>query len=431
MAAILIFGALILTSVGLFRHKAQGPAIGRLTGVHEAQWEGAQPRSGEPLYVGPYDLREGVAKMELGQGTSLLLEAPCQVELTSVGELTLRSGRLVAVVSPQARGFRVRTLTALITDLGTEFGVIAHSDGSTEAHVLKGRINITLDPNGSRRPMSLVVNERLAVVVDAVGRTIQGGLAAREDIFLLQLPPVGQPSGPAERLNLADIVGGGNGHGTGTLDRGIDLATGQAFTYPATTIRWVRQNEFRPVPQFRGIDGVFIPNGANGPVVISSTGLVFSECPRTVGSYYGGPTNGGKFFDILDQQIHTALLHGIRYGTSRHPALSLHPNAGITFDLDQIRQDSPNIRIDRLTAVCGIPSDLPQLRFSSADVWVLLDGVVRLHLHYPTEGNVVEKVDVPIPAQTRFLTLVATCSGRADYSWMLFGDPFLEPAAAR
>ena len=77
--------------------------------------------------------------MELGQGTSLLLEAPCQVELTSGGEVTLRNGRLVAVVPPEAKGFRVRTRTALITDLGTEFGVIAHSDGSTEAHVLRGR----------------------------------------------------------------------------------------------------------------------------------------------------------------------------------------------------------------------------------------------------------------------------------------------------
>jgi hypothetical protein len=59
-------------------------------------------------------------------------------------------------------------------------------------------------------------------------------------------------------------------------------------------------------------------------------------------------------------------------------------------------------------------------------VWVLLDGVVRLHLHYPGERSGVEKVDVPIPAPTRFLTLVATCSGRADYSWIFLGDPFLE-----
>jgi hypothetical protein len=239
------------------------------------------------------------------------------------------------------------------------------------------------------------------------------------------LPSVSQPAGPSRRLNLADIVGGGNGRGTGTLERGIDLGTGQAFKGPATTIRRARRNEFRPTPQLRGVDGVFVPNGALGPVVISSTGLTFSECPRTTGSYYGGPANSGKFFDIPSRQTHTVRLDGVSFSTSAHPALTLHPNAGITFDLDRIRQDNPDIPIDRFTAVCGIPKDLPQRQFSSADVWVLLDGVVRLHLQYPAERNVIEKVDVPISTGTRFLTLVATCSGRADYSWIFFGDPFL------
>ncbi len=426
IAAILMLGASIIASLTLFRHRAPGPAIGSLAGAYEAQWRGIRPHPGEPLHVGAYDLRDGLAKMELGQGTDLLLEAPCKVELESVREVTLRSGRLAAVVAPQAKGFRVRTRTALITDLGTEFGVIAHSDGSTEVHVLKGRISMALDPNKSGRPTSLVVNEGQATAVDAAARTIRDGLPARADLFLLQLPSLSRPSGPWGRLNLADILGGGNGRGTGTLDRGIDLGTGQAFKGPATTIRRARRNEFRPAPQLRGVDGVFVPNGALGPVLISSTGLTFSECPRTMGSYYGGPTNGGKFFDIPSRQTHTARLTGVSFGTSTHPALNLHPNAGITFDLDQIRQDNPDIRIDRFTAVCGIPKDLPQPQFSSADVWVLLDGVVRLHLHFPAARNVLEKVDVPIPAQTRFLTLVATCSGRADYSWVLFGDPFLE-----
>jgi hypothetical protein len=428
IAAILILGILILTFLNLFLHKPQGPVIGRLIGTYEAQWQGARPHPGEPLYVGSYDLREGVAKMELDQGTSLLLEAPCQVRLTSVCEVTLRRGRIV-VVSSQAKDFRVRTLTALITDLGTEFGVIAHFDGSTEAHILKGRISIALDPNISGRPTSLVVSEGQATVVDATGQTIQGGLAARADLFLLQLPLSDHHASESKRLNLADIVGGGNGRGTGTLNRGIDLGTGDAFNCPATDIRKARQSEFRPTPQFRGIDGVFVPIGASGPVRISSTGLTFSECPRTVGSYYGGPADSGKFYDLLSRQIHTVRLNGVSYGTSRHQALNLHPNAGITFDLDRIRQDNPDIDIDRFTAVCAIPKDLPQNRFSSADVWVLLDGVVSLHLRYPTGQGVVEKVDVPIPVQTRFLTLVTTCSGRADYSWILFGDPFLEPTA--
>ena len=428
IAAVLILGIVILTFLSFFLNKPQGHAIGRLLGAYEAQWRGPHPRPGESLYVSSYNLREGVAKMELDQGTSLLLEAPCQIKLTSVGEVSLKNGRIV-VVSSQVKDFRVRTLTALITDLGTEFGVIAHSDGSTEAHVLKGRISVALDPNISARPTSLVVNEGQATVVDATGQTIKGGLSARADIFLDQLPLSDHYVSESKRLNLADIVGGGNGRGSGTLNRGIDLGTGDAFNCPATDIRKARQSEFRPTPQFRGIDGVFVPNGATGPVIISSTGQTFSECPRTVGSYYGGPANSGKFYDLLSRKIHTARLNGLSYGTSRHQALNLHPNAGITFDLDRIRQDNPDINIDRFTAVCGITKDLPQTRFSSADVWVLMDGVVCLHLRYPTEQNIVEKVDVPILAQTRFLTLVTTCSGRADYSWILFGDPFLGPAA--
>ena len=429
IAAVLILGALVLTFLSLFRHNNLGPAIGTLAVTYEARWQGAHPRPGEPLYAGPYDLREGVAKMELGEQTNLLLEAPCRVELKSIGEVKLKSGRLAVVVPSQAKGFRVRTPTALITDLGTEFGVIAYPDGRTEAHVLRGRISVALDPNKSDRPTSLVVNEGQATAVDAAGRTIQGGLAARADLFLLQLPSLSQPASLSGRLNLADLVGGGNGHGTGRLDWGIDLVTGRAFRHPADKVKQPQRYEFRPTPQFLGIDGVFVPNGISDPVVISSTGLVFSECPRTAGSYYGGPVNSGKFYGILTQQTFAARLNGINYSTSRHPALNLHPNAGITFDLDQIRQDNPDIRIDRFTAVCGIPKEMPHAQVAPADVWILLDGVVCLHLYYPTGQYVVEKIDVPVPARTRFLTLVTTCHGDAGYSWIFFGDPFLEPAA--
>lgn len=429
IAAILLIGMMFCASVFLVRHIARGPAIGVMAGEHDPQWRGSRPRPGKPLYAGRYDLREGAAEMELGQGTRLLLEAPCQLKLTGVRDVILRSGRLVAAVSQTEAGFRVQTPTAVITDLATEFGVVAHSDGSTEAHALKGRISIAVDTYGSDHPTSLVLTEGEAASVDAAGQSVRSGLAARPDLFLLQLPAPGRPAGSSGRLNLADIVGGGNGGDSGALDKGINLGTGEAFDYPVTMIRRARLNEFLATPQFHGIDGVFVPNGARGPVVISSTGLTFSECPDTLGSYYGGPANSGKNYDIPSKQIYTARLNGVSFGSSGHPALNLHPNTGITFDVNQIRQYNPNIQIDRFTAVCGIPKDLPQTPFSSADVWILLDGVVCEHLNFPAGTGVVEKLDVPIPARTRFLTLVTTCTGRADYSWIFLGDPFLEPAA--
>jgi ferric-dicitrate binding protein FerR (iron transport regulator) len=428
VAAVLVLGAIILVSWTLLRHETQGQIVGRLTGVYEAQWDGPYPRPGRPLHAGSYDLREGLAQLELGEGASVLLQAPCQIEMNNIDEITLTSGKLTVAVSPQARGFRVRTPTVLITDLGTEFGVIAHTNGSTEAHVLKGRISMALDPNRSDRAEPLVVSEGLAAVVDEHGRTIRGGLAAQAESFLLQLPPSSQPAGSTERLNLADIVGGGNGHGTGRLDRGINLETGQVFSGPATMPNRSQRIEFRPLPRFRGIDGIFVPDGSRGPVVVSSTGLTFAQCPATTGMSYGGPANSGRVYAIQTGQVYTAKLNGVDYGSSKHPALNLHPNAGITFDLDRLRADNPDTRIERFTAVCGIPKNIPLTRASPADVWVLLDGTVRLHLHYAIDQNFVEKVDVPIGSEARFLTLASTCPGNAGFSWVFFGDPFLEPA---
>jgi len=432
VVAAVILACLVLAVASLIRPSVpKGPAVGRLAGVYEARWAGSHPGPDGAFCVGSYDLREGLATIELDRGTCLFLEAPCRIDLKGLNEVVLRHGRLVAMVPPEARGFRVRTATALITDLGTEFGVLTHQDGSTEAHVLKGRVQVALEAKGSARQVSLVVSEGSAAIVDAAGRTVRGGLAARPDHFVLALPqgPIDKTGNLGKKLNLADIVGGGNGLGTGALDRGIDLGTGQVFKGPATKIRWARQNVFWRTPYLAGVDCVFIPSRAPGPVVISSTGLTFPGCPRTLGSYFGGPTNSGKFFDLPSGRSHIVRLNGITFGTSVHPALTLHPNAGITFDLDQIRYAHPDMKLDRFTAVCGIPKDLPQTPFSSADVWILLDGEVCCHLHFPRERHVLEDVDVPIPSRARFLTLVATCPRRADYSWILFGDPYLRAAS--
>ena len=427
-AAMIALAAVIFASLPFLRPQAQSSGIGQLVGAYGAQWQGPGPNPGEPLHAGRYDLLEGVAEMELGPGTHLLVEAPCLFEVVSDSEIMLNAGRLAAVVSPQAKGFQVRTSTAIITDPGTEFGVIAYSDGRTEAHALQGSISVAANSHGSRKSTPLVITEHHAAMVDASGRFVREGLTAQADRFILRLPSGSLKTDLAGQLNLADIVGGGNGRGTGRLDWGIELRTGQAFRYPATEIRAVRRNEFHPATPFRGVDGVFVPNGAAGPVVISSTGLVFSECPSTAGSYHSSPSNTGKFFDIPSRRTYTARLNGIQFGTAGHPALNLHPNAGITFDLDQIRQDNPEIQIDRFSAICGIPKGLPQPQFSPAEVWVLLDGVVCFHLDYPVRQSSVKDVDVPIPPGARFLTLVTTCSGDADYSWILLGDPLLGPA---
>ncbi len=426
VAALLIVGVLLYTITHYQRQQAKGPAIGTLVGGYQTQWRGEQPRLSQGLYRGTYDLLDGVAEMRLHVGVRLLLEAPCRIHLTPYDEMVLDRGQVVVEVDPEANGFRVQTGNALITDLGTKFGVKAFEDGRSETHVFKGRVRVALESKNMAKPSAEIVREGFAVHVDVTGRTLRGGLNAKADDFLLQMPLLNPASSPSKLINLADLVGGGDGTGSGQLEQGIDPVTGEVLNLSPTEIGWVRQNIYTETPSFYGVDGVFVPNKALGRVVVSSTGLLFSQCPETHGSYYGGPTNSGTYRDLLSKEDYTARLLGVGYGTVSHPALRLHPNAGITYDLGALRQDNPDLVLTRFTAVCGIPKQIPNDRFSPAEVWVLLDGQNTLHLDFSQDNPSTQFIDVEIPMQSRFLTLVATCTGRADFSWIVFGDPFLE-----
>ncbi len=426
MAALLIVGVLLYTVVHYQRERSKGVAIGTLVGGYQTYWRGEQPRLGEGLYSGSYELLDGVAEMRLELGVRLVLEAPCRIHLTPYDEMTLEQGQLVVDVEPEAHGFRVQTTHALITDLGTEFGVKDLDDGRMETHVFKGRVRVALEDNHTARPPAEIVREGYAAHVDVTGRTLRGGLNAQVDEFLLQLPLLNPTSSPSKRIDLADLVGGGDGSGSGQLEQGIDLATGEVLNPSPTEIEWVRQNVYTETPTFYGVDGVFVPNKALGRVVVSSTGLLFSKCPETHGSYYGGAANSGTYRDLVSKTDYTARLLGVGYGSARHPALRLHPNAGITFDLQELRQDNPDFTLSRFTAVCGIPKQIPEPRFSPAQVWILLDGQEVMHLDFPIENPSTQFIDVEIPTGSRFLSLVATCTSRADFSWIVLGDPFLE-----
>jgi hypothetical protein len=243
------------------------------------------------------------------------------------------------------------------------------------------------------------------------------------------LPGQAESSCPGKRLSLADVVGGGNGFGTGVAGEGIDLLTGRTFRRPIRVVRQALQGGYVTIPQRHYVDGVFVPNAGSGKVVVSSTGRVFPGCPVTLGTYYEGVVNTAQQTVVdLPDATYPGLLRGVEYGTAQHPALNIHPNAGITFDLDAIRQDNPGASIERFTALCGISESTPRPRRSAADFWVLVDGRVAFHFSCPMSENRSSEAAVPIPSEARFLTLVTTCTADAGYSWCFFGDPILHLA---
>ncbi len=141
-----------------------GPeSVGQITGMADCRWTGAAP-SGKTVPLGRrYALRSGLMEITYQTGARVILEGPCTYEVDSTRGGFLSLGKLTARVETKAEGgggkaegvtgqnspfppppspFVVRTPTAVVTDLGTEFGVEVNEAGHTESHVFVGRVKI-------------------------------------------------------------------------------------------------------------------------------------------------------------------------------------------------------------------------------------------------------------------------------------------------
>jgi len=107
----------------------------------DAEWtqRDETPRLGAPLEPGWLRLKSGLVQIVFYSGARVVIEGPAELQLISPDEAICASGRLVAEVPPQAKGFRVRTPMMNVTDLGTVFGVEV-KQSQTELHVFKGSV---------------------------------------------------------------------------------------------------------------------------------------------------------------------------------------------------------------------------------------------------------------------------------------------------
>ncbi len=147
--------------------------VGRITGMVDVKW------SDDPRYLPPpgfahvplgrkYILSSGLLEITYDSGAKVILQGPCTYEVESTAGGYLALGKLTARVEEkrsEVRGqrsdhsplsplpsplFSVRTPTALITDLGTEFGVEVDEAGITESHVFRGSVKVlVLDGTGN------------------------------------------------------------------------------------------------------------------------------------------------------------------------------------------------------------------------------------------------------------------------------------------
>lgn len=224
-------------------------------------------------------------------------------------------------------------------------------------------------------------------------------------------------------ISLSDLVGGGNGTGTGKVRQGIDPRSGVVQTRDFGDLGNVKVNQFtRAKVPF--VDGVFIPEGQNGKAVIpvSSSGITITGLPTTSGKAWDAIRNG----PVASQ--HSPVAGGIDFTKDGRSLLGLHANAGITFDLAAIREATGEKGM-RLTAQLAY---FGQEGANTADVWVFLDGKEGFVRRGLGRKNGLVAVDLPIAEGVRFLTLVATDGGNGyGHDQIGFGDARLVPDPPR
>ena len=157
---------------------AKVESVGRITGMVDCVWADRTTETFEHASVPlgrSYALASGFMEITYNTGAKVILQGPATygIESTSGGYLSL--GKLTARVEdkgPGTRGqgsekanpkseirnpkspgpwllapdplFSIRTPTAVVTDLGTEFGVEVDEDGTTESHVKQGKVDVRI-----------------------------------------------------------------------------------------------------------------------------------------------------------------------------------------------------------------------------------------------------------------------------------------------
>lgn len=375
-------------------------------------------------------LKEGYAELTFDNDSRVTIEAPAEFEIIADDQIRLSYGRLYAIVPSQALGFTVTTLHSKIIDMGTEFGVRADLGNQTQLHVIKGKTMLISGSSNDTRE-TYDVKQGQAKAID--GNNGVRDIPVQTDVFARRIYSESNFVWKGkDSMNLADIVGGGNGFGTGRLNAGIDY-TG------STQILNTRTSEEGPsdyIPVSNPfVDGVFIPNGFSQ---VTSDGRRYSF-ESTNGRYWLGVLNGAWHQIDLTVTVprHQLCLNGTEYGTPAHPAIYMSANQGITFDLEAIRRFT-NMEITRFTAVCGVSETYrqywdvmktnPQFKeFPKATFMVLVDGQPRVLLEDMTCRQAAAAVAVELSDTDRFLTLVTLQGGDNSNNgdWALFAEPSL------
>ncbi len=215
LVVVAVLGLLAFTPVPPFKPRADdtNPWLDRvvvadITDTVDCRWdETALPVGhGNHLYKGQQvELLEGSAEITFHSGAVVTLTGPAVFVVDAASRSSLRRGELTARVPRRAKGFAVNTPTAVVVDLGTEFGVIVTpgEDGAAaveEVHVFTGRVEVEYQ-KADLPKQRLTANEAVRISVAGEQVEVEQLAASERDRFPQDIAPngdstLGQPLPP-------------------------------------------------------------------------------------------------------------------------------------------------------------------------------------------------------------------------------------------
>jgi hypothetical protein len=436
LATALISVAAVVTLIVLvqFYGGISRTAVATVIDSYQAEW--ADPSAdyavGKRISGGDdfMSLKKGMVKLAFDYGAEVIIEGPASFSFRSAEQMYLTSGKAYTYVPRQATGFIVETPSSKVVDLGTEFGVSVNYRGESLIQMYKGKASVISGRRGQTLSTVLLTAGQAGKVNSETGEL--AATTFEQNAFVQSFDSRQKVVWRGEKIDLADIVGGGNGMETGQLNAGVNYQ-GKIEMLDCQTSAEGPKDYIR-VPSSSFIDGVFIPNGITR---VSSSGQTY-PFQQTNGRYWLGALNGAwhKVSMTADVPRHNLRLNGKIYGIAGNPAMYLSANQGITFDLSAIRSyfQVETVRFSTWYGISETYSDYigamnKDLYAVSpkASFYVLVDGQVRFEKTDATVSDRGQHIEIPLGPKDRFLTLVTTqgSDGTNTGDWTLFAEPCL------
>jgi hypothetical protein len=385
-----------------------------------AKWVGGlTTEAGSPLPKGRLALLEGSATIEVRKGAQITLQGGTELSIESNKEVYLAGGTVSSsITTKDGLGFAVRTANAIVKDLGTEFIVTVLPNGRTEVRVIKGHVELIPLTGQADTQEGQTLSAGQSGRVDPQGDMVTSASPQSEPpvAFIIKDKPTKEKkekqikdtegtAGPAKFIDLADIIGGGDGFGNGMKTASISLVDGtlkEGFVFRLGT---QSAGGYLRCPAAM-IDGVFVPGAGGGPCVVSSTGTIFRESPVTSGMFGPDICNSSQ---ITDQNGTAIKLHLQGRNWSTAPAIYMHSNSGITFDLDKIRAAYSLMDITMFSCRYsqGYYDDKSPI-LAWVGVYILVDGQKRFEKSTTSSSDEPEDIRIRLADKDRFLTLIVT-----------------------